>query len=127
MGTSRQAPLEPSLGKMRLHQILRQIGKAKAGQRRIEYLRDAVEDELPIDAHLQLAAALLKLPGVQPAIGRQAQIDAVVVGQVLRRLWAAVASRNTMARRRPPCACPGPMRTAIMSFATCSPRRTPAS
>ena len=73
---------------MRLRHVLRHIGQAKSGQRRIEHLSSAVEDELAFDAHLQLAAALLELPGVQPAIGRQAQIDATVVGQVLRLLWA---------------------------------------
>jgi hypothetical protein len=42
---------------------------------------------------------------VQPAIRRQAQIDAVVVGQVLRLLWWG-ASRNTTGRRQPPYECP---------------------
>jgi hypothetical protein len=61
---------------MRLRQVLRHIGQAESGQRRIEYLGSAVEDELPINSHLQFVVVLLELPGVQPAIGRQAQIDA---------------------------------------------------
>ena len=75
-GTNPRAPLQTSCGHMRLRQVLRHIGQAESGQRRIEHLGSAVEDELPIDSHLQFVVVLLELPGVQPTIGRQAQIDA---------------------------------------------------
>ncbi len=81
-----QHPLEAALGEMRLRQILRHIGEAESGERRIEHLGSAVEDELAFDAHLELAAILLELPGVEPAMGGQAQIDAAVTDQVLRPL-----------------------------------------
>ena len=41
----------------------------------------------PSTLHPQFAPALLELPGIEPAMGRQAQVDAGVRGQVLRRLW----------------------------------------
>jgi hypothetical protein len=51
----RRAPiLKHSLQKpfshMRLRQVLRHIGQTKSGQRRIEYLGSAVEDELALNA-----------------------------------------------------------------------------
>ncbi len=60
---------------MRLRQVLRHIRQAEPGQRRIKHLRSPVEDELAFDAHLQFAAAFFELPGVQPAMSWQAQID----------------------------------------------------
>jgi hypothetical protein len=47
-----------------LHQILRHIGQAESGQRRIEHLGSAVEDELAFDAHFQFAVTFFELPGV---------------------------------------------------------------
>lgn len=70
-----------------MRHVLRHIGQAETGQRRIEHLRRAVKDELAIDSHLQLAATSFELSGVQPAMSLQAQIDATVVVQVLRLLW----------------------------------------
>jgi hypothetical protein len=54
------------------------IGEAEPGQRRIEHLESAVEDELAFDMHLQFATVFLELLGVQSATGGQTQIDAVV-------------------------------------------------
>jgi hypothetical protein len=50
-----------------LCQVLRHIGQAKSGQRGIEHLGSAVEDELTFNAHPQFAAASFELPGVQSA------------------------------------------------------------
>jgi hypothetical protein len=55
-----------SCGHMRLRQVLRHIGQAETGQRGIEYLSSAVEDELAFNAHPQFAAAFFELPRVQP-------------------------------------------------------------
>jgi hypothetical protein len=52
------------------------IGEAEPGQRRIEHLESAVEDELAFDMHLQFATVFLEL--LQSATGGQTQIDAVV-------------------------------------------------
>jgi len=72
---------------MRLRQIPGHIGQAESGQRRIEHLGSAVEDELATNSHFQLAVTFFELSGVQPAISWQAQIDAVMVSQVLWLLW----------------------------------------
>jgi hypothetical protein len=57
---------------MGLRQVLRHIRQAESGQRRIEHLGSAVENELAIDSCLQFAAAFFELPGVEPAMSRQA-------------------------------------------------------
>src|SRR5688572_7661745 len=60
------------------------VPKSESGQRRLEYLRQAIEHELPVDAHLQFLRALLEFPRVNVAVRRHAQIDALVTNQVLR-------------------------------------------
>jgi hypothetical protein len=65
---------------MRLGEVLRHIGQAESGERGIEHLSGAVEDQLAFNAHLEFAAAFFELPRVQPAMGRKAQIDAIVIG-----------------------------------------------
>jgi len=92
----------------------------------VEHAAGAVQHELAFDAHFQFASALLEFPRVQPAVGRQAQVDAVVPGQSCGVFGAGRFARydgapTTTMRRS------GPMRTATMSFATCSPAPTPAS
>ena len=117
---------ETPIGDMRPHRILRHIGQPESSQRRIEHRGGAVEHKLPLDAHPDLAATFLEFPRIQPAMRRQAQIDAGMRRQVLRRLRPRAAGeirRRTDDRR----AHVGPMRTATMSFATISPVRTPAS
>ena len=125
-GTNPRAPAQAALGDVRPRQVLRHIGEPEAGERRIEHLEGAVEDELAVNAHLQLAPAFLELPGVQPAMGRKAQIDAVVP---IRSCGVFGAGRFVKYDGAPTTAMrmSGPMRTAIMSLATCSPLRTPAS
>ena len=81
-----QAPARDALREIGLRQILRHVGEPEPGNRGIEDLEDAVEDELAFHADPQLLAILLEFPGVQPAIGGQAQVDAGVTDQVLRRL-----------------------------------------
>src|SRR5262249_32011168 len=56
---------------VRLHHALGQIREAKPGQSRAQDLSGPVEHELAVDAHLELATALLELPGVEPAMNRQ--------------------------------------------------------
>ena len=45
-------PFEAALGKMGPRHVLRHIGEAEPGERRIEHLERAVEDELAFDMHL---------------------------------------------------------------------------
>ncbi len=68
-------------------QVLRHIGEPETSERGVENLKDAVEHKLALHPHFQIAAVLLELPCVQPAIGWKSQIDAIVTDQVLRRLW----------------------------------------
>jgi hypothetical protein len=75
----------PSTRTFSLRQVLRHMGQAESGQRRVEDLEDAVEDELAFDADLQFAVTLFEFPGVQTAMGGQAEIDAVMTDQLLRR------------------------------------------
>jgi hypothetical protein len=93
-----------TLGQMGLRQVVRDVGEAESGQRRIEHLRGAVEDELAFHAHFQFAGALFEFPGVQTATRGQAQIDAVVPDQVLRRSPASVGETLRVVRvsRRTP-------------------------
>ena len=104
-GTSLQHPLQSSLGGCRLCQILRHIGQAESGKRRVEHLESVVEGELAVDADFEFAITFFELPGVQAAVRGQTQIDAVMTDQVLGllRFWSLF--ENTTARRRPRCAC----------------------
>ena len=55
--------LQAALRDMGRCDILRHIGQTEPGQRRIEHLERAVEDELAFDAHVQIVVAFLELPG----------------------------------------------------------------
>src|SRR4051794_19112198 len=68
-----------------LHLLLCEIRQAVAGQRRIENERGGVEHQLSIDAHAKFASALLELLRVNATIRGQAEIDATVGRQILRR------------------------------------------
>ena len=81
----RQHPDEPAVGDVACHAVLGQVGQAEAGQRRVQHRAAFVEGELALDPDPQLPPALLELPRIQAAMGRQAQVDASVGGQVLRR------------------------------------------
>jgi hypothetical protein len=59
-----------------------QVGEAIAVERRGQRLRHPIEGELTVDPHADLIAAFVELPGVEAAVGWQAQIDAGVMGQI---------------------------------------------
>ncbi len=69
----------------------RQIGEAHAAEGGLQHHGNAVEDELAVDAHAEFPALPLEFPGVEAAARRQAQVDAAVRRQVLRRLGAPPA------------------------------------
>ena len=48
-----QHPLEPTVGKVRLHLVLRQAGEAEARQGRVQPQGHVVEHQLSVDAHLE--------------------------------------------------------------------------
>ena len=50
----------------------------------------AVDRNLPLDAHVDLTAALLELPGKIPASRNPSQVDATVIGEVFRTLRCGV-------------------------------------
>ena len=58
--------LETSLSQMRLRHVLRHIGQTETGQRRIEHLGSAVENELAFDAYLQFAAVFSNSQAYNP-------------------------------------------------------------
>jgi hypothetical protein len=82
--TSRRALGQAALRDMRAHLVLRQISEPASDERRVDPQREIVERQLPLDVHLQLAAVLLELPRLDVAVGRQAQVDTGMRGQVLR-------------------------------------------
>ena len=59
--------------------VLRQIGQAETGEGGIEGREDAVEDKLPLDAHVDLVAVLFEFPGVKTTLREEAQIDAKMI------------------------------------------------
>ena len=61
----------------------------------MQHQADAVEDQLPVNAHAYVPAGFAEFPGIEAAACRQAQVYAWVIGEVLRRgrLWAAFKER----------------------------------
>jgi arylsulfatase A-like enzyme len=60
-------------------EAFRQVSQAETFQGSIEQCVSAIEDELPFNSHVEFAPVLLKFPGVKAAaVGRQAEVDAVV-------------------------------------------------
>ena len=73
--------------KIVLHVSLGQVRKAQTFERSLQEKTRAVEHELPFDTNVEFAPVLFELPCVQAAaMGRQAQVEAVVAGQILGRL-----------------------------------------
>src|SRR4030095_5330094 len=64
---------EPSVGEMRLHHVIRHVCQSEAGEGRVEPQAQAVEHPLSLDPDLQLAPALLELPRIESAGGRQTE------------------------------------------------------
>jgi hypothetical protein len=52
----------------------------------MEHLGRGVEEQLAFHPNLEFARALFELPGVQSAMGGQAEIDAIVLDQFRRLL-----------------------------------------
>ena len=67
-----------------MHLLFSQIRKTKASSGRVENERGGVEDELAFDPNPQVAPVLLEFPSIE-AMARQAKIDAIVGGKILRR------------------------------------------
>jgi hypothetical protein len=70
--------LEAPRGDVRQSYVLRNVGEPEAVHCGIEDLEDAIEHELSLDTDGQLVSITLEFPGVKPAIGGQAQVDAGV-------------------------------------------------
>ena len=82
---------------MGLHLALGQVDQAKAVQRGIEHRAGAVEHKLSVDPDVEIAPVPFELPGVETVMRRQAQIDAVMAGEILRR--AGLLARGEIGRR----------------------------
>ena len=80
----RRAPLvehphEAAALKVRLRHVLGYIGKAETIHGGFENFVGAIQDDLPVHAHLQLATIALEIPGPQSAFGGKALVDASVI------------------------------------------------
>lgn len=71
-------------------EILRYVGKAIAIECRVANLEDAIEGELSVHANFELPAVALEVPGPYSTVSREAQVDAGVRQEVLRRLGRCV-------------------------------------
>jgi len=65
--------------------VFRQKPQTASSHRRPQDRHAAVERPLPLDPGLQFVPVFFKIPLQQAAVGGQAQIDAVVRGQIARR------------------------------------------
>ena len=109
-----QHPLEPAVGKMRLHLILRQAGEAETCQGRIQPQGHVVEHQLPegnamrapgeapgmmaLEIAIDEMAEKLGLDPIEFRIRNDTQVDP---GEPLAALLAAPARRMPPPRRRP--------------------------
>ena len=112
---------------MRQGDLFRHISKAETVKGCVDSVVGVVEDKLAVDPDFDLAAFLLELPRPNAAAGRVPLGDAVMANEVLSAVMARggflkYEGAPTTAKRMS-----GPMRTEIMSLASCSPMRTPAS
>lgn len=57
------------LGREWVNEVLRKVSESEPVECGVQYLRHAVERQLPGDPHLDLAAIPLELPRVQPSMG----------------------------------------------------------
>ena len=119
--------LEPAVGDQRRELLVGQAAEAEAVDGRGGDQLGVVAGELALDADVERPAVTLELPRVEAAEGRQAQVDAGMGGQLVRRLAAGRGARSRPGRPATSIRLSGPMRTAIMSRSTLSPSRTPAS
>lgn len=81
---------EPSLLDVRGELLFWEECNAQTCKRREHNLGSAIENNLPINANIQLLASALELPDVQPAVRREAYVDAAVRHQVSRCLRRGV-------------------------------------
>jgi hypothetical protein len=63
---------QAAVGEVGVHLVLGQVGEAEAGQHGVQTQGEVGEHELALDPHLEFAASLLELLGVEPAkVGRR--------------------------------------------------------
>jgi hypothetical protein len=77
---------KPPIGKVRPDLAFGQINQPVPFQGRFQHQRRRIEGQLPIHPDIKRSALLLELPSIEAAMDREPQIDAVVAGQVMRRL-----------------------------------------
>src|SRR5271165_7395526 len=93
MGGSRrwQSPVGPELSESfqvlvnRRGLVVEDAGKAEPRCRSAQHYGDIVEHQLSIDANVEFSTPLLQFPCIEPAGGRQSQIYAFMLSQILRR------------------------------------------
>jgi hypothetical protein len=69
---------EPAFGDAGRNDIPRNKGEAEAGDRGFERRKTPLKTSWALHPYFQLPAALGELPGVEAAVGRKTQVDAIV-------------------------------------------------
>ena len=87
----RRAPVcqdadEPTRLNVSLHLILGQVCESEPGRAAFNRSVMLLKYSCPWTCAFISRPGFLELPGIQAAVGRKSQVDAVVVGQVLRLL-----------------------------------------
>lgn len=65
-------------GYIALHVILRHTRQTKSRERGVQTQSNVIENELSLHMHIDLAPVLLEFPRIEPPVGRQSKVDAVV-------------------------------------------------
>jgi hypothetical protein len=82
-----QYSYEPLFRNLLFDEVLGQVSQPKPVQDGTACELQAVDSNLPLDAHVDFASALLELPGKIPTSRDPSQVDAAVIGEVFRTLW----------------------------------------
>ena len=77
---------QAALVQVLLNEVLRHVGDAVAGDRRLDLGKGGVEGQLPVDPDAKLLPLSPELPGIQAAAPRLAHVYAGVRHQLLRVL-----------------------------------------
>lgn len=82
----RQYAYQPAGRYMGSNLVLGQIRQSETGESGVQPHKYVVEHELPFDMDVQVTTVLLEFPRIKASMSRETQIDAVVPGEIPRRL-----------------------------------------
>src|SRR5215469_12580380 len=85
-------PRQPSSLQIVSKTVLREVGQPETVSGGLPRQRDIVDRQLSVDTDVEGASAALEFPHIEPAMGREAQVDAAVIGEIVRGLgWRAAS------------------------------------